>query len=69
MRSQNVLLLAGVDEASTSESVAVPPGEVIIFFPGMPGCAKSALCKQLLGTDQERPKVCRRRPVLCILCA
>jgi hypothetical protein len=67
MHSQDVVLLAGGDEASTSESVAVPPGEVIIFFPGMPGCAKSALCKQLLGTDQERPKVCRLEPGLCIL--
>lgn len=50
-------VLAGGDEASTSGSVAVPPREVIIFFPGMPGCAKSALCKHLLGTDLERPKV------------
>ncbi|GAQ89772.1 RNA ligase [Klebsormidium nitens] len=48
---------AGDDEASTSGSVAVPPREVIIFFPGMPGCAKSALCKHLLGTDLERPKL------------
>lgn len=50
-------VLAGGNEASTSDSVAIPPREVIIFFPGMPGCAKSALCKQLLGTDLERPKV------------
>ncbi|KAH6757366.1 RNAligase [Perilla frutescens var. hirtella] len=31
------------------ETIAKDRG-LIVFFPGIPGCAKSALCKEILGT-------------------
>ncbi|KAK7257736.1 hypothetical protein RIF29_31930 [Crotalaria pallida] len=47
-------------EPSTSVKDKVPKNEgLIVFFPGIPGCAKSALCKELLkdqgGLGDERP--------------
>ncbi|CAN6463133.1 unnamed protein product [Victoria cruziana] len=57
-------LVPEIEAASVSPSVTVkdviPKDEgLIIFFPGIPGCAKSALCKEILNTPgglgDERP--------------
>lgn len=74
VRAEDFLAIVGLDEEgdlemerevaplSPSPSVkdTVPKKEgLIVFFPGIPGCAKSALCKELInapgGLEDDRP--------------